>query len=288
MSRCLLVYYSQDGSTGRIAEAVAKGLRAEGHSVDLHNLKDGPAPGPGGYDFLGIGAPTNYFRPAFLVTDHLNSLPALAGKPFFVFVVCGGDPGETGNVVRRALEQKGGKEAGYARYRGANYFIGYLKQGFLVSPGHPKPETYAQAEQFGHGVAACLAGKEYRKPAYDAPTHVVFRIERFLTNRLFARQVFSRLFHVDRKKCTACGLCMKNCPTRNIREDREGRPVWGRNCVLCFSCESKCPTDAINSRVTWFMFKPFLVYNTRRLAHDPRVEKARVKHAQGKTRVIGE
>jgi flavodoxin/NAD-dependent dihydropyrimidine dehydrogenase PreA subunit len=288
MSKCLLVYYSQGGSTGRIAESVAKGLRAQGHTVDLHNLKDGPAPGPGDYDLLGVGTPAYYYRPPFLVTDHLKSVPALAGKPFFVFAVYGAYLGDTGNAVRRALEQRGGKETGYARYRGAGYFIGYLKQGYLPSPGHPKPDTVAQAEQFGREVAARLGGKEYRKADYDAPTHVVYRIERFLTNRLFARQIFSRLFHVDRKKCTACGLCARTCPTHNVREDKEGRPAWGRNCILCFSCEMKCPTDAINSRVTWFLFWPFLVYNVWRLSRDPGLEKVRVKHAQGRTRVIGE
>lgn len=288
MSRCLLVYYSQGGSTGRIAESVAKGLRAAGHTVDLHNLKDGPAPGPASYDVLGVGTPAYYFRPPFLVTEHLNSLPALAGKPFFVFVVYGSYLGDTGNAVRRALERKGGTDTGYARYHGAGYFIGYLKQGYLSSSGYPKPATFAQAEQFGHEVAACLGGQEYRKPERDAPTHVVYRIERFLTNRLFARQIYSRLFHLDRKKCTACGLCTRTCPTHNVREDKEGRPAWGRDCILCFSCEMKCPTDAINSRVTWFMFWPFLAYNVWRLSHDPGLEVARVKHAQGQTRVIGE
>ncbi len=287
MSRCLLVYFSQGGSTARISESVAKGLCAEGHTVDLHNLKDGPAPNPGTYDVLGVGTPTYYFRPPFPITEHLTNLPDLAGKPFFVFAVSSVNIGDTGNIVRRVLEQKGGKETGYARYIGANYFIGYLKQGYLFSPSHPKPDAFTQAEQFGREVAGRLAGKNYQKAERDAPTHVVYRIERFLTNRLFARQLFTRLFHMDRKKCTACGLCMKTCPMQNVREDKEGRPTWGRDCILCFSCETKCPTDAINSRVTWFMFRPFLAYNIWRLSHDPTVEKARVKHAQGQTRVIG-
>jgi flavodoxin len=117
MSKCLLVYYSQGGNTSRIAESIAKGLRASDHVVDLHNLKDGPAPNPGSYDFLGIGTPTYYFRPPFIVTDHLDSLPDLSGKPFFVFVVYGTDPGDAGNVVRRVLERKGGREIGYNRRR---------------------------------------------------------------------------------------------------------------------------------------------------------------------------
>lgn len=287
MSKCLLVYYSQGGSTGRVAESIAKGLRASDHVVELHNLKDGPAPDPGRYDFLGVGTPAYYFRAPFIVTDHLRSLPDLSGKPFFVFVVYGADLGDAGNVVRRALERKGGKETGYSRSFGAETFLGYLKQGYLYSPNHPKPGALAQAELFGREIAACLRSAEYRKPAYDGPTHVVYRVERSLINRLFVRQMYSRMFSVDRGKCTSCGLCAKLCPTRNISEDKNGRPVWGRECILCFYCEMKCPKDAINSPMTWFLFRPFIIYNIRRTNRDPKVEVARVEHARGKTRVTG-
>ena len=165
MSRCLLVYYSQGGTTSRIANAVAKGLREARHVVALHNLKDGPAPGPGGYDVLGIGTPAYYFRPPFIVNDHLEILPGLSGKPFFAFVVHGVDPGDAGNATRRSLERKGGKEIGYRRYFGADTFLGYLKRGYLFSPDHPTHDEIAQAEQLGREIAACLGGKEYRKAA---------------------------------------------------------------------------------------------------------------------------
>ncbi len=287
MSRCLLVYYSQGGTTNRIAESIAKSLRGARHVVALHNLKDGPAPGPDNYDVLGLGTPTYYFRPPFIVTDHLNSLPDVAGKPFFVFVVHGAVLGDAGNVVRRSLEDHGGKEIGYSRYFGADYFLGYLKRGYLLSPNHPKPDEIAQAELFGREIAARLGGKEYRRAEYDAPTRVVYRVERSLINRLFVRQMYSRLFRVDRKKCTSCGLCMKLCPTRNISEDKRGHPVWDRGCILCFSCEMKCPKDAINSPVTWFLFRPFMIYNLWRAARDPNVEIARVKHERGWTIVVG-
>lgn len=266
---------------------MAKGLRGAGHVVDLHNLKDGPAPASSGYDVLGIGTPAYYFRPPFLVTDHLNSLSDLDGKPFFVFILHGSYPGDTGSMVRRAMEGKGGREIGYDRYHSAGYFLGYLKRGYLFSPNHPKPDTLVRAGRFGQKVAARLAGGEYRKADRDPGTHLVYRIERFLTNRLFSRQVFSRLFRLDRGRCTACGLCARSCPTRNICEDERGLPLWGRDCILCFSCEMRCPKDAINSTVTWFLFRPFTQYNVWRASRDPKLENARVEHRQGRTRVVG-
>ena len=83
MSRCLIVYFSQGNTTRTIAEAIANGLRAGNHDVDLHNLKDGPPPDQAKYDVLGIGCPAQYYRPAIIVSDYLDSLPGLTGKSVF-------------------------------------------------------------------------------------------------------------------------------------------------------------------------------------------------------------
>ena len=286
MSRCLIVFFSQGGTTSRIAAAIAQGLHAGNHDVDLHNLKDGPAPDHGAYDILGIGSPVYYFRPPFIVSDYLNSLSGLSGKPVFSFVLHGSYCGDAGNAVRRALERKGGKESGYARYRGAEYFLGYLKQGYLFSPDNPKPEEIARAELFGREVAAHCKDKARAKPGYDAPPAMIYRLERFLVNRLFVRQMYSRLLRLNQKKCNACGLCIKLCPTRNIYKDKKGRPRWGRNCLLCFSCEMKCPQDAIASPVTWLLFWPFMLYNTRQAVRNASLENVRVVHKHGRTSVV--
>jgi hypothetical protein len=39
--------------------------------------------------------------------------------------------------------------------------------------------------------------------------------------------------------------------------------------------------------VTWALFWPFMVYNTRTAAADPAVEHVRVVHANGRTRADG-
>jgi flavodoxin/NAD-dependent dihydropyrimidine dehydrogenase PreA subunit len=286
MSKCLIVYYSQSGSTKTITEAVARGLRAQAHDVDLHDLKDGPAPDPAKYDLLGIGCPAHYYRPAIIVSDYLATLPQLSGKPVFTFVLHAAYLGDTGNLVRRELERRGGRELGYARYRGEGHFLGYLKHGYQLSPHSPKPDAIAEAERFGRDVAERLAGKPHARADYDSPTPFIYRLERFLSNRLFIRHLYSRLFGVNESKCAACGLCRSRCPTRNIREDDQGRPVWGRDCILCFACEAKCPNEAIASPVTWFMFWPFMVYNTRTAAADPAIEHARVTHRRGRTTVV--
>jgi len=286
MSKSLIVYFSQGGTTARVAESIAVGLRAVEWQADLFNLKDGQPPEAGGYDLFGIGSPVYYFRPPFNVMDYVKSLPDLSGRASFVFVMHGTYRGDTGTTLRRTLAHKGAREVGYLHCQGADYFLGYLKQGYFFSPSSPTAEELAQAETFGCEVAARLAGPPYTGPEEDRPPAAIYCLERFLVNRWLVRQMYSRLFTVDAKKCNACGLCMKLCPTGNITKDKKEHPIWGRNCLLCLTCELKCPKGAITSPVSWPLFTPFMIYNLSHASHDPALEHARVIHTHGHTQRV--
>ncbi len=276
MPKCLIVYFSQSGTTAQVAECIATGLRSEGYQVDLCNMNGQQPPDVGGYELLGIGSPVYYFRPPFNVMDYVNSLHDLEGIPAFVFVMHGAYRFDGGNPLRHTLSRKGACEAGYFHARGPDLFVGYLKEGYLFSPGHPTEEELAQSEAFGREVAACVGGKSYFRPEDDRPPSMIYRLERFATGRWFARQVYSRLFRVDKNRCTSCGVCMELCPAGNITEGRGRRPVWGHDCLLCLTCELKCPEEAITSVISWPLFRPFMIYNTRCTARDPSIDHVRV------------
>jgi len=283
MSTCLIAYFSLGGTTARVAESIATGLRADEYQVDLCNIKDAKPPDPGGYDLLGIGLPAYYFSPPVNVMDYLNSLPDLNGLPAFVFVVHGTLPGDTGTITRRLLAQKGAKDAGYFQCHGADFFLGYLKEGYFFSPDHPTEKELHEAEEFGRKVAAAKAGQEYSRPKDDPGLGFIYRMEQFLMNPWLIRNVYGRMFTVKKDKCTACGLCMKECPTGNISADKEGRPVWGHNCLLCVNCEMKCPENAIKSPVSWPIFHPTILYNVYQASRDSSLDHVRVKHDRGTT-----
>lgn len=283
MSKSLIVYFSLGGTTTQVAESVAAGLRAAGQEVTLCNIKDQHPPTLDGYDTLGIGSPTYYFRPPFNVMDYVNGLPALDGLPTFVFVLHGTYLGDAGNMIRRTLAQKHAREVGYFHCHGADFFVGYLKEGYLFSPDHPVAEELGRAEAFGQHVAACVDGQAYIKPP-DDPVPALCRIEQFLVNRWFTRQMYSRIFMLNKKKCTACGLCRKQCPTGNITEDEAGRPVWGRDCLLCLNCEMKCPQGAITSPMSLPLFRPAIMYNVHNASRDSSLDHVRVQHENGRTK----
>jgi len=271
-----------------VAESIAIGLRTTGYQVNLVNMKDEKPPDLSGYDLLGIGSPVYYYRPPFNVMDYVNALDELVGLPTFVFILHGTYLGDAGNAIRNTLARKGAAEVGYFHCRGADYALMYLKAGYLFSPHHPTEEELTLAEAFGREVAARVAGKQYVRPKDDPSPSTVYRLERFLTSRWFARQIYSRLFTVDEKRCTACEICRKLCPTGNIIEGDGGRPVWGRNCLLCLTCESKCPKDAITSPASWPLFRPFTSYNVHVASKDPSLDHVQVIHSHGRTQLLGE
>jgi flavodoxin/ferredoxin len=286
MAKSLIAYFSQGGTTAKVAESIATGLRREGYQVDLHNIKEKPQPDISGYDLLGIGSPVYFFCPPFIVTDYLKSLPALGDLPAFTFVLHGTYRFDTGKSIRRILASKGAQEAGYFHCHGADFFLGYIKQGYLFSPDHPTPEELARAEDFGSQVAGHVAGKPFSLVEEDRPPTLVYRLQRLSLNRLFAEQIYSRFVKVDKEKCDSCGLCMKMCPRANISEDKDGYPVWGRNCILCLTCEMKCPKDAISTPISWPLIRPVMKYNVRHASQDPSIDHVRVTHSKGRTRRI--
>ena len=145
MAKCLISYYSQHGTTARVAEMIAEGLRAAQYQVDLHSIKhDRPAP-IDDYDLVGIGSPVYFCTMPLNVRAYLDSLPQLNGMPAFVFVLHGSDPGATSTMIRRALVRKGARDLGFYRCFGAELSYIFLNRGYLFSPGHPTVGELAQA-----------------------------------------------------------------------------------------------------------------------------------------------
>lgn len=283
MNRALIVYFSQGGTNKRVAEVIGKGLGGAGYRVDLWNLKDGPPPSPQAYDLFGIGTPTYYFRAPFNVTDYVDSLQELHGLPCFVYVVHGAYRGSTGNTIREALRLKGAREVGYFHCLGADFFLGYLKEGCLISPEHPTREELDRAGIFAKDLLARLAGEPYLRPVDDPQVRMLYRLERFLANRMIVKHFYSRLFRVSEQCRPDCDLCVRQCPVQNIERDRKGRLKWGRKCLLCLSCEMNCPEDAIRSPVSWPIFRPFMMINTWLACRDSALDSERVVHRRGQT-----
>ncbi|MHB0980345.1 MAG: flavodoxin family protein, partial [Thermoleophilia bacterium] len=166
MPRALVVYFSQGGTTARVARHVATGLEESGFSVHLHNLSQEAArraapPDPADYDLLGAGSPTHYYRLPSPVCDFLAAhaqararadVPLRAGIPTFGFLLCGTYSGWAGRSLSEGLDAQGGACIGLYSCRGADRYVAYLRKGYLFSAGHPTALELAEAHAFGLSV----------------------------------------------------------------------------------------------------------------------------------------
>ena len=282
MRNVLIAWFSVNGTTTAIAERIAVGLQKAGCSVTPCRIGSQKPPDVAPFDLVGIGTPTYFFRPPFVVTDFLRSLPDLRGKRSFAFVLHGTDRGACANRVRKALVRKNAVDLGLFHSYGPDIVDGFLRRGVLFSPDTPTARDLDAAEQFGTSLTERGPGGARVPEPMDGPTHFMYAIERLFANRALARLLWSRRFHAD-DRCDACGVCVSACPVHNIESRNGDRPRWGNQCLLCVTCELRCPKDAIHSPFDWPVFAPFATYDIRKSERDG-IPFARVTHCGGVTR----
>ncbi len=280
MTSCLMVYFSNGGTTDRVARSIAAGLSDMGCRVDLFNIKDDKPRTLDGYEILGIGSPVYYYRPTFNILDYLKELPDLKDKAFFSFILYGTYSYDALHKMEHILYSKGARGLGSFQCFGEDYFLGYLKRGVLFSPNHPSERELIEASVFGRDVSNCYKANGPVKIEKQRGAPLIYAMERFFLNQWLTKNFYSRLFKVDRASCTSCGICMEECPVNNIADAKNGQPLWGNKCILCLACEYKCPENAISSPLNLPVFVPFMNYNVRQASADPEIENVRVKYSR--------
>lgn len=71
-----------------------------------------------------------------------------------------------------------------------------------------------------------------------------------------AESPMARLFGLELhagKKCTSCGICVKKCPEKNIKYNKNNKPVFGLRCLMCLRCIYNCPEKTISPRISKFI-----------------------------------
>ena len=276
-----MIYFSLGGTTERVAKSIANGLTSANCKVDLCNIKDSEVPELKGYELLGIGTPVYYYRPTFNVIDTLNSLPDLKGMAYFTFILYGTYRFDTDIIINKILSSKNAYQIGCYHCYGEDYFLGYLKRGFLFSPNHPTSQELEKAEVFGREVISNYKNNLPVKSDDEQKPKVINRIQRFSVSQWLSNNIYSKNLKVNRNKCNSCGTCIEECPTENISMDKDDHPVWGSNCILCLYCALSCPEEAITTPLDWIIFKPFLDYNVQKALNDPEIENVPIKLNKG-------
>jgi flavodoxin/ferredoxin len=242
-----IIYFSQTGSTLRVAEAMSDVFRETGNSVRTVSLKKATDQDAIKSDLLGVGTPCFSSQAPTPVKRFLRSLPSLNGKRAFVFATSGGAPGRVLYDVASLL-----------RGKGANVIGGFLARGELHHPapcligrmrGRPDQQDLARARRFAKSAVEHVAAgrsaplSDTRRDALE-PGRGFYDFVAFISIDPLMRRLLPRP-KIDPDRCNECMWCVDECPMDNIT--MQPYPVLQGHCIRCYRCLTGCPQQAFGA-----------------------------------------
>lgn len=146
-----ILYFSQTGSTRKVAETMADAVRESGHVARTVSLKKATALDATSSDLLGVGTPCFASQAPTPIKTFLSNLPPMAGQRVFVFATSGAAPGRVLYDLSRALRSKGAEVVGGFLTRGE---VHHPAPGILGRmPQRPNAEDLGRARRFAAALA---------------------------------------------------------------------------------------------------------------------------------------
>ncbi|RJP35455.1 MAG: hypothetical protein C4536_00575 [Actinobacteria bacterium] len=238
-----MIYFSMTGNTYKVAEAMAQAFQDQGHSTRIIPMSSAAQQDATGCDLLGVGTFCLASRAPSPFREFLRGLPALDGKPSFVFATSAESPGRVLYDQTYLLRRKGADVVGGFRCRGQYNFA--VPAAYGRYPGRPDEHDLALARGFANALAEHVAeGKPGSLPESkrDAlrPGWSFYDLLGLAASDPVIRLMVPKLKMIA-AHCDQCGLCVTACPASNI--SLAPGPVIHKQCIRCYRCLSVCPKD---------------------------------------------
>lgn len=234
-----LYYFSATGNTKYIADIFKEQFNRFGKNLDLINIENAEEINLEDCEYLIIGTPVHSELPPRLLTDFIFKLPeSNTGIKCLIYSTQGASGAVSTEFLKRMLTNKGYKVLIQTSFKMANsyYFA------FGVERTEEEIEKYCKNahEKVKLITERFLKEENYREGAASI---------RVLLGKVMSGSFYKMLPKLSRnltstKDCTKCGLCVRNCPKRNITLE-EGHAVFHRSCIMCARCIHLCPSNAI-------------------------------------------
>ncbi len=232
----MIFYFSAIGNSQYAAEkisdatnarlvSIGRSLRDEQFDFDL--TQD---------DYLGFVVPTLACTLPAAVEQfvHKLNLAGYAGQYVYGVFAGGAGSGSESAALGTLLREKS------IGYNGSFDLV--MPGNFIIRPDVPSPAKLESmlnnVDKQLEGIIASIRAKKDGLFTTRAPKDLCTPME-----ASSASEKTGTFYATD--VCTACGLCMGICPTRCIRPDGNGRPLWEGACMFCLACLRHCPTEAI-------------------------------------------
>lgn len=238
--KAILYVFSGTGNTLKCAELFKEEFLKAITEASIYKITSEltSVPDPRKYDYVGIGFPVHGFNAPTIIYDFINALPEGNGKEYFFFRTSG-EPLTLNDGASAFAESKLGRR-GYKK-SGEYGFVMPYNMIFRHEDGMASMMYATMRERVPIAVKEILAGTPTspKRPTLGKVVSGALLIEHP------AMKLNGRMFAVNKKKCINCMQCVRNCPTKNIAY-KDGKFVFGGDCLMCARCSFSCPTDAFN------------------------------------------
>jgi ferredoxin/flavodoxin len=245
-----MFYFSGTGFTERVAKNLSAEFSALGHEAMLEYIPDAllamkkagkhKTDPEQDFDMLGILYPIHSFNAPEIVVKFARKLPQGKGQRAFIVKTAGGkSPLNSGSsdLLKKILSRKGYKVT-YEEViqMPANFIVRYEDEVIR--------QLITDAERLLKVIAEEIV-KGRRKLFH--PGFGVKAAARLGRVEWIGAHFIAKLHFKVSDSCNLCKICVRDCPTKNIRVENECIK-FGANCTFCMRCIYACPQKAIHLR----------------------------------------
>lgn len=183
-----------------------------------------------------VVCPTYAWQIPHILRDYLKNTELTGSKQIYFAMTCGDSIGDAGSYLEKLCREK------KMNYMGCEKIV--MPENYIAMFNAPN-ENEAK-EIILKASPAIDTVVSYVRNGKKIESSTAF-YDRFMSS--VVNSAFYAICIKDKKfkaldKCTGCGVCEKNCPTKNISL-KNGKPKWNKKCIHCMACICKCPQEAI-------------------------------------------
>ena len=228
----MILYFSGTGNSKYVAEKLAELLNEELFNIESsHRL-----PMMVDNESLGIIFPVYAWGLPKIVADYLSN-KNITNKFVWTVMTCGDDMGYADVILEKTIKRT--VNAAYSLQMPNTYVS---LPGFDVDSQELACKKIKETEAQLPRIAESIRNKEN---CSELTRGDMAWMKTYVLRPLFNKFLVTDKFFRKTQDCSSCGLCAKQCPTKDIAMIA-GKPVWqNKNCTGCLRCYHNCPKLAI-------------------------------------------
>lgn len=234
-----IIYFSGNGNTKYCMKLLASALgNGKIESIENENatqlIKES--------EEIILAYPIHFSNIPFIVKDFIQKNSSLfSGKNIFLIATMGAFSGDGTGCGARLLKKCGANILGGLHLRMPDT-VADVK--LLKKSSEKNKVIIKNTEEKISAISKMLQNKKYPHEGL----HFYNQLAGLFGQRLWfmnAAKKHRHDFKVAVEKCSGCGLCQKQCPTRSIQIENKVAKLTGSSCTICYRCVNSCPKQAI-------------------------------------------